>query len=100
MIFEVNKTYAQVTPESCENGDYHEIGFIYEGESFSLQELIREIRDTGIENYNLHDDTLTIYGFDRCIDYKRAIDQQDCLMITARNSVLKRLMRMLEMRTT
>ena len=43
LVFKVNKTYTEVTPESAEHGDYDETGLVWEGEEFTFRELVEEL---------------------------------------------------------
>ena len=50
MIFLVSETYQQITPESCEQGDFSDSGFNFKDQEYTLRELIEYIKRTG---YNL-----------------------------------------------
>lgn len=43
----VSKTYQTVTPESAEEGDYADSGFLFEDEKYELEEAIELILDAG-----------------------------------------------------
>lgn len=43
----VSKTYSQVTPESSEDGDFSDTGFIFEDEEHSFRELVDLMREHG-----------------------------------------------------
>lgn len=47
MRFVVSKTYAEITPESAEHGDFSETGFVFEDEVYTLRELIQLIKSEG-----------------------------------------------------
>jgi len=40
----VSRCYSECTPESAEDGDFSDSGFVYESEELEVQELAREIR--------------------------------------------------------
>ena len=42
LVFKVSKTYADVTPESAEHGDFDATGFVWEGEELTFRELVEE----------------------------------------------------------
>lgn len=49
MKFKVSRTYTEVTPESRDFGDFSNNGFVYENESFTLKELLSELKSfTGL----------------------------------------------------
>ncbi len=50
MKFIVSETYQQITPESCEHGDFSDSGYNFENHEYTLRELIEYIRRSG---YNL-----------------------------------------------
>lgn len=41
----ISKTFAEITPESCENSDFSDTGFISEKEQVSFSELVYLMRD-------------------------------------------------------
>ena len=43
----ISKTFDVVTPESAEDGEAAESGFVYENEPFTFRELVREIQGGG-----------------------------------------------------
>ena len=43
----ISKTFDVVTPESAEDGEAAESGFVYENEPFTFRELVREIQNGG-----------------------------------------------------
>ncbi len=43
----LSKTYQTTTPESVENGDFAETGFIFENEEYSFTDLINLINNDG-----------------------------------------------------
>lgn len=47
MKFEVSRTYAEITPESAEQGDFSETGFVFNKEIYTLREIISEIKREG-----------------------------------------------------
>ena len=48
LTFIVNRTFTETTPESASEGCSSDNGFVYEGVEFTLEELKREIRQSGM----------------------------------------------------
>jgi len=62
-MYKVSKTYDVVTPESAEQGDFSESGFVYEEKSVDLTELLEEIKELGYyENYHPKQKHQSLYG--------------------------------------
>tara|TARA_R100000742_G_C4268664_1_gene87061 strand:- start:448 stop:696 length:249 start_codon:yes stop_codon:yes gene_type:complete len=47
MIFSISRTFADVSPESAEQGDFCDTGFIYENVEMNLSQLKQEIEAFG-----------------------------------------------------
>jgi len=43
----VSRTFETVTPESAEEGDFADSGFIYQDRELTFRELVRELQDGG-----------------------------------------------------
>ena len=43
LVFKVDKTYAEMTPESAEHGDYDDTGFVWEDVEYTFRELVDEL---------------------------------------------------------
>ena len=41
----ISKTYSEVTPESAEDGEFSDLGFIYEKAETSFRELVQNLRE-------------------------------------------------------
>ena len=41
----ISRTFEEVTPESAENGDVSDSGFVYESQGFTFRELVSEIKN-------------------------------------------------------
>ena len=41
----ISKTYSTITPESCENGDYDDTGFIFENEPCTFREVLDYLKN-------------------------------------------------------
>ena len=80
MNFLVNKTYSEITPESCEAGDFSDTGFDFEDEIYSLSELITLIKREGFYRESRGDRWLTTGFHTTC--YKTATDTEYNLHIT------------------
>lgn len=45
LTFTVVRTYSETTPESAEDGDHSDSGFVNEGEGMDFRDVMRELRD-------------------------------------------------------
>jgi len=97
-LFTVSQTYQAVTPESCELGDFKDQGFIFEDASYSIKDILYELRQQGIEHIDSFNDSINIYGWTSTIDYKTGEDETKCLHIKAKPRYIKRLLKVLESR--
>lgn len=43
----ISRTFEEVTPESAEDGEVSDSGFVYEAQEFTFSELVREISRDG-----------------------------------------------------
>ena len=41
----ISKSYTEITPESAENGEFSNTGFVYANCEFTFSELVRELRE-------------------------------------------------------
>jgi len=41
----ISRSYSETTPESAEDGDFSDTGFVYEAQEFTFRELVEELRD-------------------------------------------------------
>lgn len=53
MRFIVSETYQEVTPESAQDGDFSDTGFVFQDETYSLRELIDYIKRNGYTRQGL-----------------------------------------------
>lgn len=44
-MIKVSMTYSETTPESCEEEDFSDTGFLWEDEEMTFRELVRLLRD-------------------------------------------------------
>ena len=53
----ISRTYQECTPESADDGDFSEYGFVYEDTEFSFRDLVKELRDfSGMSSWPSHGD--------------------------------------------
>ena len=79
LVFKVNKTYAEITPESVDHGDFDDTGFVWEDEEYTFRELVEELG--GHAHWQLEEgaDWLTT-GF-YTIDYGTGRDREESLHV-------------------
>lgn len=41
----ISRTYSETTPESAEDGDFSDTGFVYQDQEFTFRELVDELRE-------------------------------------------------------
>lgn len=80
LSFLVSETYALITPESAEHGDYEETGFEFESVEYTFRELYEYIKSEG---YTFEGDSLYVYPY--TIDYATCTDKTTLLHIKTRN---------------
>lgn len=95
-LFKVGKTYAKVTPESCENGDYSETGWEFESTDYNLRDLLHGIKLTGIDNISHYGGHASIYGYNFTSNYRTNEKNQYCLHIDTSKRVMKRLLKIID----
>lgn len=79
LTFKVSKTYAEVTPESAEHGDYDDTGFEWEDVEYTFRELVEELG--GHDHWQLNEgaDWLTTGFYTVC--YRELREREECLHI-------------------
>ena len=65
--------YAQTTPESVDDGDFSDMGFIFEPTEYSFSELVHLLKMEGL-SYWVSDDTLAASW--QVIDYKTLTEEE------------------------
>lgn len=85
----VSKTYATTTPESVENGDFEETGFVYQDEILTFHELIKEINSEHychLSSYPVTEvENIWISSEFYISNYKTGEEKQYSLHFTAKN---------------
>ena len=98
--FQVGKTYEIVTPESAEEGEADEQGWVFDTEPMTLRETMREIKKLG----SFEPDSspvprkgtrLTLYENDGDIDYQTGAETRNALHIKAPENAMRRLKQLL-----
>lgn len=69
-MFLVNKTYEIVTPESAEQGDAEDRGFVFEDKKMSPEDLASEIRNENYSEWSSSDKTGWITAYDEDGDFR------------------------------
>ena len=76
MEFLVSKTYSQVTPESAEDGDFSDCGFVWEDVPYTFRELV-ELLDS--REWSFEDGIITNYW--HIIDYSTLTSEEEQLHV-------------------
>ncbi len=79
ITFLVSKTYAEITPESAEHGDWYDTGFVWEGEEFTFRELVEELSVHNLWQLADGADWLTTGFYTAC--YREGREREECLHI-------------------
>jgi len=87
MLLLISRCYSEVTPESAEDGDFSDTGFIYEAQEFTFRELVRELRDF----YTLSDSRSSGVGTWACSgfgtsDYSTGTEREETLHFSRDNA--------------
>ena len=94
--YTVTKTYYEITPESSENGDFSDHGFIFENQEFTLDELMAEfVLNGGVLHFiqrNGDSELLLIDQEPHMIDYSTCTRRGEDYQINASPEALKALM--------
>ena len=72
----VSRCYSEVTPESAEDGDHSDTGFVYEAEEMTAQDLAQEIRNGGFHRDGCTEWLSTGY---HTICYRTGTDREETL---------------------
>lgn len=95
-MYQVSKTYSIVTPESAEQGDYAETGFMFEPKEMSLEDVLLEVKDLGYyENFQPQDLSQSLYTTDPEMDYHTGEDTYYGLHINADEVSMQKLNKIL-----
>jgi hypothetical protein len=95
--FEVGKTYDVVTPESAEEGDVEESGWVFEPVMMSLRDTVREIENLGAFEpdswpMRMTGTRISLYQVDGDVDYGTGAETREALHIRGSASAMKRLL--------
>ena len=83
VFFIVSKTYAEITPESAEYGEFDDLGFVWEDVEYDFRELVDEL-----SSGEWHREGLTSWfnnGWN-VIDYREGREREECLHIKCPNA--------------
>lgn len=78
----VSRCYSECTPESAENGDTSDSGFVYECEPRTFGELVREIESDGFAQEGCTDWLCTGYSTQ---DYRTGTEREETLHCAREN---------------
>ena len=92
-MFTVSKTFDLVTPESAEDGEAAESGFVFEDYRMTLREVLRELQDMGGGNLQRTYNGLTLYAYDAETDYRTGDSTTYALHVVASPRNINRLSR-------
>jgi hypothetical protein len=97
--FMVGKTYEIVTPESAEEGDAEERGWVFDAKPMTLRETLREIEKQGGEPDSSpvprKGTQLTIYQTDGNVNYRTGAETRTAIHVRAPQNALLRLKQIL-----
>lgn len=97
-MFTVSKTFDLVTPESAEDGEAAESGFVFEDSRMTLREVLEESRGVWPFHCQKTHNGLTLYRQDAEIDYRSGDSTTYALHIAASPRNIARLARFVEVR--
>jgi hypothetical protein len=96
-LFTVGQSYSETSPESVEQGDFSDYGWEFEPESsFSLSDLLWEIKKQGIESIEEGRDSLDIYGYWYVKSYRTGEEKQTCIHVKGSERVIARILKIIE----
>ena len=78
ILFKVNKTYSETTPESASEGDFSDTGFVFENQIYTLEDLKDEIKRDG---YTRHGNTNWFETEFQTVCYRTGTDRSESLHI-------------------
>ena len=84
----ISRTYAETTPESAEDGDFSDTGFVYEDTEFTFRELVRELRDCQHLSESHPGDCATVWactGFET-VNYYTGTEREESIHFSRSNS--------------
>lgn len=98
-FFTVGQTYSEITPESAEHGDFSDTGWEREKTNdWTIEDILRALRDQGCEEISSHGSELTIYGWYSTECYKTGTEKQLCLHVSGAPKNIARLMKILKLK--
>lgn len=96
-LFTVSRTYDIVTPESAQQGDFSESGYVYEPKKMTIRDVLSEINSLGyFENLQDHNGSQSLYAADAYTDYHDGSETREALHIDASERVMRRLTQLLK----
>ena len=86
MKFLVSETYQQITPESCDQVDFSDIGYNFKDHEYTLRELIDYIKRSGYHLRSKNDFTPWLSTNFYCICYKTATEESISLHVKLKDN--------------
>ncbi len=85
----ISRTYSEITPESSEQGDFSEQGFVHEKEPFSFRELVSALREGGFDSSSCYPPRGGAFEWAQTpfeiTDYRTGTERQECLHFSRSN---------------
>lgn len=83
----ISKTYSEVTPESAENGELSDTGFVFKDEPFSFRELVDELRNYSCMSSCPSDGATSEWASTHMetVDYTTGTDREESLHFSRKN---------------
>lgn len=84
----ISKTFAEISPESAQDGDFSKTGFISTKEKVSFSELVRLLREFPHPSCSPNDGSIHTWyssGF-YTSDYSKGIEREECIHYHRQNT--------------
>lgn len=77
----INRTFAEATPESSENGEFSNTGFISEGEQVTFRELVKLMKEHIHPSQSPHDGNIHVWFSTSSYtsDYSKGISREESI---------------------
>lgn len=83
----ISRCYSETTPESAEEGDFSDTGFVYDSCEFTFRELVRELREFTSLSCSHYSgvSTWACSGFE-ATDYSTGTEREETLHFSRENA--------------
>ena len=84
----INRTFTETTPESAEEGDFSDIGFITENEKVTFSELVKLMKEHVHPSQSPHDGGTNVWYYCSSFtsDYKTGTDREESIHYSRLNT--------------